>query len=154
MVCEGSKCTASCWPSPSEATLRWYSTTQTFLHSRWLLWNVKGACKKIDSGGDEICGKAIWEYVSPLYTCHSYFKIPLVFAGHQLPHVDFFPLRITLGQVLGHVNLENYLASRIPSLRNNSNGHGDSKFSSLLALSRAMQFLHKYAPALHDHVIK
>lgn len=57
-------------------------------------------------------------------------------------------------QVLGHVNLENYLASRIPSLRNNSNGHGDSKFSSLLALSRAMQFLHKYAPALHDHVIK
>lgn len=47
-------------------------------------------------------------------------------------------------QVLGHVNLENYLASRIPSLRNNSNGHGDSKFSSLLALSRAMQFLHKH----------
>uniref|UniRef100_A0A0E0KI15 Amidase domain-containing protein n=1 Tax=Oryza punctata TaxID=4537 RepID=A0A0E0KI15_ORYPU len=46
-------------------------------------------------------------------------------------------------QVLGHVNLENYLASRIPSLRNNSNGRGD-KFSSLLALSRAMQFLHKY----------
>uniref|UniRef100_A0A0E0D5F8 Amidase domain-containing protein n=1 Tax=Oryza meridionalis TaxID=40149 RepID=A0A0E0D5F8_9ORYZ len=58
--------------------------------------------------------------------------------------LNFFPLRITLGQVLGHVNLENYLASRIPSLRNNSNGHGDSKFSSLLALSRAMQFLHKH----------
>ncbi|KAL5211136.1 hypothetical protein ABZP36_006759 [Zizania latifolia] len=49
-------------------------------------------------------------------------------------------------QVLGHVNLENYLASRIPSLRNYSNGqkNGDSKFSSLLALSRAMQFLHKH----------
>lgn len=49
-------------------------------------------------------------------------------------------------QVLSHVNLENYLASRIPSLKNYSNGHknGDSKFSSLLALSSAMQLLHKH----------
>uniref|UniRef100_A0A0D9VY08 Amidase domain-containing protein n=1 Tax=Leersia perrieri TaxID=77586 RepID=A0A0D9VY08_9ORYZ len=49
-------------------------------------------------------------------------------------------------QVLGHVNLENYLASRIPSLRNYSNGqkNGDPKFPSLLALSRAMQFLQKH----------
>ncbi|XP_044979917.1 outer envelope protein 64, chloroplastic [Hordeum vulgare subsp. vulgare] len=49
-------------------------------------------------------------------------------------------------QVLSHVNLGNYLASKIPSLRNYSNGqkNGDSKFSSLQALSSAMQLLHKH----------
>ncbi|XP_062214832.1 outer envelope protein 64, chloroplastic-like isoform X2 [Phragmites australis] len=48
-------------------------------------------------------------------------------------------------QVLSCVNLENYLASRISSLKNYSNGHknGDSKFSSLLALCNAMRLLHK-----------
>ncbi|KAL6909507.1 hypothetical protein ACP4OV_001788 [Aristida adscensionis] len=49
-------------------------------------------------------------------------------------------------QVLSHVNLENYLSSRISSLRNYSNGrkNGDSKFSSLLALCNAMRSLHKH----------
>ena len=44
------------------------------------------------------------------------------------------------------MNLENYLASKISSLRNSSNGHkkGDSKFPSLLALCNAMRSLHKY----------
>lgn len=57
---------------------------------------------------------------------------------------------LSSGQVLSHVNLGNYLASKIPSLRNYSNGqkNGDSKFSSLQALSSAMQLLHKYGSCI------
>jgi len=44
------------------------------------------------------------------------------------------------------MNLENYLSSKISSLRNYSNGHknGDSRFPSLLALCNAMRSLHKH----------
>jgi hypothetical protein len=61
-------------------------------------------------------------------------------------------LCLSSGQVLSHVNIGNYLASRVPYLRNYSNGNknGDSKFSSLQALSSAMQLLHKYGPALNN----
>ena len=79
---------------------------------------------------------------------------------HPLMIFHSFSLEINLclfsGQVLSHVNIGNYLASKVPSLRNYSNGHknGDSKFSSLQALSSAMQFLHKYGPALNNnHII-
>ncbi|TVU00832.1 hypothetical protein EJB05_53731, partial [Eragrostis curvula] len=48
------------------------------------------------------------------------------------------------GQVT-RMNLENYLASKVPSLKNYSNGqeNADSKRSSLLALCNAMRLLHK-----------
>ncbi|CAN6292205.1 unnamed protein product [Urochloa humidicola] len=74
--------------------------------------------------------------------CFELSKIP----ARRLTQVVTKSVEKLFGRQVTRVNLENYLASNIPSLRNYSNGHknGDSKFPSLLALCNAMRSLHKH----------
>ncbi|PAN45453.1 hypothetical protein PAHAL_9G120400 [Panicum hallii] len=74
--------------------------------------------------------------------CFELSKIP----ARRLTQVVTKSVEKLFGRQVTRVNLENYLASKISSLRNYSNGHrnGDSKFPSLLALCNAMRSLHKH----------
>lgn len=56
------------------------------------------------------------------------------------------------GQLLNHVNLGEYLASKISSLKQLQNGKtsGDSK-TVLLSLANAMRLLYKWVPCIVDH---
>ena len=60
---------------------------------------------------------------------------PLIFVQHQL----------SLGQVLKHINLGDYLSSRVPSLKGCSGQkpNGEVKASSLKLLAHIMQFLQR-----------
>eukprot|EP00267_Zea_mays_P055840 XP_023155876.1 outer envelope protein 64, chloroplastic isoform X1 [Zea mays] len=72
--------------------------------------------------------------------CFELSKIP----ARRLTQVVKKSVEKLFGRQVRHVNLENYLSSRISGLSNYSNGHknGDSKFP-LLALCNAMRSLHK-----------
>ncbi|KAF8681938.1 hypothetical protein HU200_045391 [Digitaria exilis] len=73
--------------------------------------------------------------------CFELSKIP----ARRLTQVVTKSVEKLFGRQVSRVNLDKYLASKIPSLRNYSNGHanGDSKSPSLLALCNAMRLLHK-----------
>lgn len=73
--------------------------------------------------------------------CFELSKIP----ARRLTQVVTKSVEKLFGRQVRHVNLENYLSSRISSLGNYSNGHknGDSKFRLLLALCNSMISLHK-----------
>lgn len=73
--------------------------------------------------------------------CFELSKIP----ARRLTQVVTKSVEKLFGRQVSHVNLNNYLASRITSLENYSNGHnnGDSKYPLLLALASAMRLLHK-----------
>ncbi|WVZ60231.1 hypothetical protein U9M48_010282 [Paspalum notatum var. saurae] len=74
--------------------------------------------------------------------CFELSKIP----ARRLTQVVTKSVEKLFGRQVSRVNLNNYLASRMASLENYSNGHsnGDSKFPSLLALASAMRSLHKH----------
>ena len=80
---------------------------------------------------------------SCLIVCFSVF-VPLLYSWNCTP-LNFVQRQLSSGQVLKHINLGDYLSSRVPSLKGCSGQkpNGEVKASSLKLLAHIMQFLQR-----------
>jgi hypothetical protein len=62
-----------------------------------------------------------------------------------LHSVNFFQYQLSSEQVVKHINLEDYISSKVPSLKacSNQKSNGELKSSSLKLLASIMQFLQR-----------